>query len=321
MSINQHQFRAMASTFSVRIDIWPESETPQIHQAVQSLMAELEFDTYRMERTMSRFDANSELMHLMQFMGQPVKVSSHLFDVLTLAQQLMQLTNGAFDPRVISYLEKIGYEGAFRTHASIDSPIDKEMLSFVDMMDERTIILKAPIDLGGIGKGHTADMLSRKIEQTLDASVLAGYIVDAGGDIVLAGCQESREPWSVGIENPLTPDTLSAVLSPIQFQLSRMAVCTSSLRRKSWLYHGRSVHHLIDPQTTDPVDTPLLSVTAMGEKAAITEVVTKYVFLRGFESAELWQHCLPRCLWILRTGQLGMTDDIRPFITWLGVNE
>jgi len=312
----QHQFRAMASSFSIRIDIWTDAQTQETDQSIQRLMKTLEQETVRLELVMSRFNADSELMQLMQSIGTPQRVSPNLYAVLKLAQQLVHWTHGAFDPRILTDLERIGYRGASRTPTPMPDMMDRHIVSFLETRDVPTVALKSPIDLGGIGKGYTADWLADTIEQALDPMLVAGYIVDAGGDIVLAGCQDSYEPWSVGIENPLAPDSLCAVLSLRPTHAPRFAICTSSLWRKSWSYDGRSVHHLINPQTGQPAETPLYSVTALGEQAAVTEIVTKYVFLRGFESAELWRHCAPQCLWVTRDGDLGMTEEMRPFVTW-----
>lgn len=327
MTTYQHQFQAMASPFAIRIDVYTDAETPASQAQLNELLQKLEDMTRSLERTMSRFDEQSELMHLLRRLNTPQPVSAHLWSVLQLAQQLTVWTEGAFDPTVLKNLEEIGYSGAPLTLPTLSQKRDLALPDnripsqtpaniFMETAGASAVVLKAAIDLGGIGKGYTADCLADLIETTLDPYLLAGYIVDAGGDIVLAGVQETAEAWSIGVENPLSPDSLSAVVSPGQSYTPRLAVCTSSLRRKAWSHEGRTVHHIIDPQTGQPAETPLYAVTAVGSRAALTEVVTKYVFLRGFQAAELWHHVPMQCLWITRDGHLGMTEEIQPFVTW-----
>lgn len=66
-------------------------------------------DTGRLEPCMSRFRSDSELTMLNRQIGKPVLISRTLADVLSLAETMTDWTDAAFDPRILTILEQIGY--------------------------------------------------------------------------------------------------------------------------------------------------------------------------------------------------------------------
>ena len=64
------------------------------------------------EATMSRFRPTSELTALNGVPGRPVVVSPRLYRAVAASRRAWRLTGGAFDPRVASDLERLGYRGA-----------------------------------------------------------------------------------------------------------------------------------------------------------------------------------------------------------------
>ncbi|MHB1682095.1 MAG: FAD:protein FMN transferase [Bacilli bacterium] len=309
----EHSFRKMASPFAVRIDVFAEG---MYEVDIGRLKTDLEEEVRTIEQHFSRFEATSELTELNGRVGQTTEISDRFRQVLQLTEQAHSITAGAFDPRVIRHLERLGYPGA---------PLPQGILQEADARSakdplflwrgERRIELSAPIDLGGIVKGYAADCLADLIESRIPEPLLAGFIVNAGGDVVLRGAQESGESWSIGVENPFQPERILAALS---IQGEKRSVCTSSVWRKSWEMEGRRVHHLIDPESGEPVTSQIQSVTAMAQSAAFAEVLTKYVFVRGsFPPAVDAFGGLPRVLIVNGNRSLFVTGDFSPYLSWV----
>ncbi len=163
---------------------------------VKVLMDKLVDRTEQLEQRMSRFRVDSELVQLNHHLMMSVKVSSTIREVLELASIFNELSSGAFDARVVPGLEGIGYMGAHPDPQPVDSGVvqphsgmeDATFLPLFDVAAEPDQIrLYAPVDFGGIGKGYTADRLADLIEASVDPALRSGYIVDAGGDIVISG--------------------------------------------------------------------------------------------------------------------------------------
>ena len=102
------------------------------------------------------------------------------------------------------------------------------------------------------------------------------YLLEAGGDLVARGPGPDGDPWLVGIEDPAGgPEPLAAIA------VEDGAVATSSVRLRSWVHDGRTVHHLLDPRTGEPAEAGLRAVTVVGPDPAWAEVWSKTLFIGG----------------------------------------
>ena len=63
------------------------------------------------------------------------------------------------------------------------------------------------------------------------------------------------------------------------------AVATSSVTKRVWKQGNTTRHHLIDPRTGEPAQTPWLSVTVLAPCAASAEAFAKAVLIAGPENA------------------------------------
>ena len=82
-----------------------------------------------------------------------------------------------------------------------------------------------------------------------------------------AGRRRTLGPWLVGVEDPLGRQEHLAVI-----EVERGAVTTSSVAIHRWATaDGRTVHHLIDPRTGEPGGDGLLAVTVAGPDPAWSE--------------------------------------------------
>ena len=70
------------------------------------------------------------------------------------------------------------------------------------------------------------------------------------------------------------------------FELSRRAVATSGIGRRSWLGpDGRPAHHLLDPATGRPAFTGVVQATALAPTAVEAEWRAKAAVLAGPDRA------------------------------------
>lgn len=323
MPRHERTFAAMGSSFYICLDTSMEDDY------VKVLMDKLVDQTEQLEQRMSRFRVDSELVQLNHHLMMSVKVSSTIREVLELASIFNELSSGAFDARVVPGLEGIGYMGAHPDPQPVDNREvvqpqsggeDATFLPLFDVVAEpNQIRLFAPVDFGGIGKGYTADRLADLIEASVDPVLRSGYIVDAGGDIVISGQQETGEGFAIGIEDPFgSHGELAAALQLPALQ-ERMAICTSSLKRRSWEHGGAKVHHILDPRRQAPARTHLKAVTAVGGSAAYTEVFTKCTMIAEGAKSYPWRG-IPLPYVAIDDGlTLHYTADIAPLLNWISV--
>ncbi len=233
------------------------------------------------EARLSRFQPDSELSALNRCGGRPFSASRELYDLVAVAVNFARRTGGRFDPAVLPGLVAAGYDRSFETLAPRreTAPLLVKRRTWREVRldyDRRCITLPrhGSIDLGGIGKGWTADHAAATLGHFL------GFIIDAGGDIVAGGTQASGEPWTIGIADPFDADRDLAVLS-----LTEGAVCTSSTRKRRWPCGNGEAHHIINPRTGHPARSGVAAATVLADDAATAEVLAKTAIILGEKSA------------------------------------
>jgi thiamine biosynthesis lipoprotein len=139
------------------------------------------------------------------------------------------------------------------------------------------------------------------------------FLLEAGGDLVARGPGPDGDPWLVGIEDPAGgTDPLGAIV------VEAGAVATSSVRLRSWIQDGRTVHHLLDPRTGEPVESGLRAVSVYGPDPAWAEVWSKTLFIGG--RATIAGEARGRGLaawWVTDEGVLEMTPAARARTSWV----
>jgi len=248
--IVQRRFEAMGTEVELLLDA-PEDELAEC--ALDA--AESEF--HRLEALLTRFRPDSELSRLNA--SGALEAGPDLLRVVRLALEARDRTGGLFDPTVHDALVAAGYD---RTFASVapDGPVASAGAGCggVVEFDGTTIRLDPGVrlDLGGIAKGDAVD-------RACELLAAAGpCLVNAGGDLAVRGGS-----WPIAVPDGPT------------LELSAGALATSGRDRRRWRRGGRELHHLIDPRTGRPAETPLLRVTVVAGTAVQAEVLAKAAFL------------------------------------------
>jgi thiamine biosynthesis lipoprotein len=131
-------------------------------------------------------------------------------------------------------------------------------------------------DLGGIGKGWTADRALQLLNSW------PSVVIDADGDLAVR-CAPGKS-WEMAIEDPRDPESMLAVLHlsaapnglPTQW-----GVATSGTSIHRWAVDGMTRHHLIDPRTGAPASTDVVQATVVAGTALRAEALAKAVVIAG----------------------------------------
>ncbi len=266
-----------------------------------------------LEARWSRFESTSELCKINAAGGAPVMVSRDTYDVIALAVEAWRGTNGRFDPTVLDALEWAGYDRDFdaisrRGEADLHGAApgaaagcgDVEMLPLLTAVQ---IPAGVHLDLGGIGKGRAADLLTTE----LLAAGAEGVCVNLGGDVRVSGTPPEAAGWQVDLDPTLAPGR--------SFRLGEGAVATSTRLRRAWTRGGAPQHHLVDPVAGRPAWSGLAAVTVLAQSAAAAEVLAKAAFVAGpAAGAELLHAHHVTGLFVHDDGHLEELAGLSPFI-------
>jgi thiamine biosynthesis lipoprotein len=223
------------------------------------------------EACCSRFDPSSELQRLCARPHEPVAVSDLLFHAVQFAVGVAARTDGAFDPAIGRAMLDAGYDRHHRTAARV--PHEGERGSWRDVYCDsatRTITLHRAVqlDLGAVAKGMAIDLAARELNP------LGDFMIDAGGDLFVGGCNEHGQPWRVGIRHPTAEGELLAVI-----EASDLAICTSATSERGG--------HLRDGRDGAPA-AALLSVSVLAPTAMAADAAGTAVFALGPARGRAW---------------------------------
>jgi FAD:protein FMN transferase len=263
-TLQRHAFQAMA----VAVECLVAGDAP-----TDDVFAAVEDDFARLEQTFSRFRTDSELSRLNA--AGFAHCSDELIEVVALALDARERTQGRFDPTVHDAVVAAGYDRTFAEvapNANCSAPAPVPAGGGVEVDRAQRTIRLAPgtrLDLGGIVKGYAAERACELLRP------FGPCLVNAAGDIAVRGVPEEGV-WPIGVQTPDEPVTLG---------LSHGGVATSGRDYRRWTRNGREHHHLIDPFTGAPSASDLVSATAVGATAVDAEVHATALFLAGSAAA------------------------------------
>jgi thiamine biosynthesis lipoprotein len=144
------------------------------------------------------------------------------------------------------------------------------------------------------------------------ASELPAFLVNAGGDLAVAGDGPDGDGWTVAVEGPRDPTRTLSVL-----QLHAGSCATSSTGRRRWIQGGQERHHLIDPRTGGPAAGGLQSVTVIADSTVTAETWSKALLIAGRDQIDALcgQHQLA-AYWVTDSGETAHSPALDPYLIW-----
>lgn len=169
-------------------------------------------------------------------------VPTSLETLLALAREYHEVSAGLFDPALGKLIGAYGFHGGAADEAAI-AALGGRLPTMRDLRLEGGIATSRhpdlQLDLGGIAKGYAIGLIA----DFLDDSGVENYIVNAGGDMRIAGNRFGR-PWRLGIQNPFAPGIVASLELDGSYSLF-----TSGDYRRQYRHGGGRRHHIIDPRS------------------------------------------------------------------------
>ncbi|MGZ5300980.1 MAG: FAD:protein FMN transferase [Actinomycetota bacterium] len=240
------------------------------------------------DRTCSRFRADSDLSRVNEAGGAWTTVDGLLVEAVEVALRAAAVTDGMVDPTVGEAMLRIGYDRDFSEIAwdgpalpSTASWLAAPLWRLIEIRRDRSQI-RAPrgvwLDLGSTAKALAADRAAARAADVIGAGVL----VSLGGDIAVAG-GGPEGGWFVGIADdhrgdPEPGETIAIVEG---------GLATSSTTVRRWARGGRSVHHIVDPRTGLPAREVWRTVSVCAASCVDANTASTAAIVLG-EDAPTW---------------------------------
>lgn len=308
---HQHSFRAMGCQMHVWLELEEAAQAQDLLYQAERLFAAA-------ERRLTRFRPDSELSRLNARPGEWVTVSSVLWQVVQQAIWLAEETDGLYDPTVLAAVEAAGYTQSFdpfsrKGMVTVWPQADEELggqWHRVELDASRHAICLPQgvrLDLGGIGKGYTAQQVVAYLKHW------GACLVDAGGDVTAGDAPVGQPGWPVAILAPWTGDDQPPV-TLFTLLLANGTIATSGIDYRWWRVNGRKNHHLIDPRTGLPAQTDAQTVSVLSASGMRAEAWATAALVAGVEAGldQLLYHDLAAAF-VTQSGEVRLTEKMAPF--------
>ena len=259
----------------VHLTAWTDDE-PRTLRAFEKVFDE--FD--RLDRLHSVWKDASDVVRINAAAGRaPVRVSPETLEVLRVARQVSEWTDGKFDVTfgALSGLWKFDQDQDNQIPRAEDVRRQLPLIDFraVDVdVAHATVFLRRPgmrMHLGGIGKGYAVD----RAAAILRASGVVNFLIQSGGDLYAGGTRGDR-PWRSGIRDPRGPaDRIFAAMD-----LRDETFSTSGDYERFFIRDGHRYHHILDTDNGQPA-RGCRSVTIVTKEAVLADGLSTGVFVLG----------------------------------------
>lgn len=214
--------------------------------------------------------------------GDAVTVDPDTIELLTIALDYAERSNGAFDP-TIGALSSLWDFTAEDPHV----PEETEIAAALATVDYHAVALNAEtctvrltnpaarLDLGGIAKGYIADRMK---EQLLSDGVTSA-IINLGGNVLTVGEKPDGDAYTVGIQYPFEPEGTPIATLPVK----DASLVSSGVYERYFTEGNVRYHHLLDTKTGYPVRNSLLGVTILSDASVDGDALSTICFCLGLE--------------------------------------
>jgi len=245
------------------------------------------------ENIFSKTRPVSDVYRINKAQGTPVAVSPETIELLTIALNYSELTDGIVDPTIggVSALwdfhnqddtdndDNIAASCVPPSNADISDAISHVNYKNIHI-DGNTVTLTDPeaqIDLGFIAKGYIAD----KIKEYLIAEGISNAIINLGGNVLTIGPKPDGSPYTIGIQEPFEQSGTALTTLSIKDK----SVVTSGIYERYFYYNNEFYHHILDTKTGYPVTTDLLGVSIISDSSTDGDALSTACLALGYDKS------------------------------------
>jgi thiamine biosynthesis lipoprotein len=242
--------------------------------------------------------------------GTEQKVSTPLYELLSIAKDISVASDGAYDVTVGPLINLWGFGPDKRvvkapTQAEIDAVRPRVGHQHLELLADNRIKKNADlyIDLSSIAKGYGVDQVAKLIA----SFGYTAYLVEIGGELITKGAKPEGEPWRIAVESPTQGRSIQRIV-----QVNDIAVATSGDYRIYFEDQGVRYSHIIDTQTGKPISHNLASVTVLAGNCAMADALATSFLAMGVEKS--YKYAIENGIeaFFISKGKSGFEETVTP---------
>jgi FAD:protein FMN transferase len=233
-------------------------------------------------KSISTWDSTSEIS-LFNKAHRSIKFQLPYFlPPLLVSQKIVSASNGAFDPTVMPLVNAWGF-GPKKTEKPDTAEVErvKAYIGFEKLNFNQDSLWKndprVQLDFSGIGQGYGADVVAG----FLKSKGVVNALIEVGGEGMALGRNiQTDKPWSLGLVNPVLPETFIGYIN-----LENKSFSTSGNYFNYRVVDGRRFSHTIDPATGYPTNKAILSASVFSDDCTTADAWATAIMCMGHEQA------------------------------------
>lgn len=280
-------------------------------------LVRLTFD--EVNNTYNQWNPASEISALNRLKaGDKVAVSPGLYRLLLLANEIVKLSDGRYDP-TIEPLRQLWIQNLDQGKIPSDQAVQavSPQVGWSQIHLANGLFWKdhtgVQITLDSISKGHCVDLLLERLQQAGFANVL----VEWGGEVRAAGRHPEGRPWRVFIRNLSNTQSENALA---ELDVGDEALATSGDYLQYWTVDSKTYTHIFNALERHPLtieEGSIASVTVMAPTCALADgLATATMCFSTTEQAKAWaeraQSRFPNATFWLATRSIARGDAYFP---------
>ncbi len=259
-----------------------------------------------------RKDSELSIFNRREDQSQWQEVSPALYEVLTRANEISELTGGAFDVTVGPVVNLWGFGPKARpetvpTASELAETLEVIGYQHLEFQTEPAAVRATQnqyVDLSAIAKGYGVDAVARY----LVSKGVEAYLVEIGGEVSVSGRKPNGEAWRLAIEEPVSEQRqINRVVA-----LDNRAMATSGDYRNYYESEGKRFSHTINPKTGRPIQHTLASVTVIAEDCMTADALATAFNVMGLEAAKQLATRENIAAYFISRGEDGFETDHTP---------
>jgi thiamine biosynthesis lipoprotein len=261
-----------------------------------------EFSTYQNDSVISEFNRHD--------VNKKLKVSTRFIEMLKLAKQFYEETEGAFDPTLGPVIRAWGFGGGKKrlSDAQIKEAYKKVGFKKIQWDESTNEVWKTSpveIDVNAFAPGWAADLMG----EILLKKGIENFMVDISGEILFRGDKGLGKPWIGGIEKPAKEHAKAVHLA---LKMKNVSIATSGNYRQYFDDNGVKKSHIIDPRTGNPVTHNISSASVITDTAARADAWGTAMMVLGTQGLAISEKNDIKVLLLEAVGPNEFTEIVSP---------
>lgn len=230
------------------------------------------------EKLFSRTLEGSEIYELNHAGGKAVQVSDETIEIIRLALEYCELSEGKFDITLGELSDLWNFKentGTLPDVAAINAAVRNSGYDKIRISENTVQLANAniQIDLGGIAKGYVAD----KLKEYLEDEGIDHALINLGGNVLAVGGKPGNTAYNIGIQKPF--DETGAAITAVK--VTDESVVSSGVYQRYFKVDDKIYHHIINPSTGYPYTNSLYGVTIVCDSSAQADALSTICFALG----------------------------------------